>query len=219
MKKPDLSYNNYFPFYTRNIFGDKKYYYCVDTIMHISRELGILISMKYERKKIKEICIIMMNDSSKLYNAAINQAHITYIDFAKDVGTAYRYISAAVKELLPEPAYRVTLVGFSTYCKFNTAIELTADPWKRKIKLTYGKSDYRIVDGKKVENKEPRVYGDSEEDAIMKKIDASLRAYNNATTYQEIAGSDFEKRFNDEWDYFVEYFTAPKCIRKNEYRL
>jgi hypothetical protein len=219
MKKPDLSYNNYFPFYTRNITGDKKYYYYVDTIMHISRELGILISLKYGQKKIKEICIIRMNDRSKLYNAAINQAHITYIDFAKDVGTAYRYISAAVKELSSDPAYRVTLAGFFTYFKFNTAIELTADPWSRKIELSYGKFDYRIADGKKVDNKEPRVYGDSEEDAIMKKIDASLRAYNNATTYQEIAGSDFEKRFDDEWDYFIQYFTAPKCIRKNEYKI
>lgn len=218
MKKPDLSYNNYFPFYTRNIFGDKKYYYSVDTVMHISRELGILISLKYKQKKIKEICIERLNDRRKLYDAAINHTHITYIDFAKDVGTAYRYISAAVKELLPEPAYRVIFVAFSTYFKFNTAIELTADPW-RKIKLVYDKFDYRIVDSKKVDNKEPRVYTDSEEDVIMRKIDATLRAYNDATTYREIAGSDFEKRFDDEWDYFIQYFTAPKCIRKNEYRI
>ncbi|MBF0649151.1 hypothetical protein IR083_09995 [Dysgonomonas sp. GY75] len=218
MKKPDLSYNNYFPFYTRNITGEKKYYYCVETVMHISRERGIIISLKYERKEIKEICIERLNDSSKLYNAATNHIHISYIDFAKEVSTAYRYISAAVKKLSPEPAYHVTLV-FSTYFKFNTAIELTVDPWRRRIKLSYGKFDYRIVDGKKVDNKEPRAYTDSEEDAIIKRIDATLRAYDDATTYQEIAGSDFEKRFDDEWDYFIQYFTAPKCIRKNEYRI
>lgn len=219
MKKPDLSFNHYFPFYTRNTFGDKKYCCRVETIMHISRERGIRISLEYEQKKPKKISIKRIEDRNRLYNAMDKDTHIAYIDFAKEVNTVYRHISGAIRILTPEPAYRKIFVAFSGYFKFNPDIELKADPWSKEIELSYGKFDYRIAGGKKVDNKEPRVYTDSEEDAIMKRIDASLRAFNDATTYQEIGGEDFEKRFDDEWDYFVEYFSAPKCIRKNEYRL
>ncbi|GAB6122309.1 hypothetical protein [Dysgonomonas termitidis] len=219
MKKPNLSYNNYFPFYTQNTFGDKKYCYWVETIMHISRERGIRIFLEYELKKPKKISIKRIEDRNRLYNAMDKDTHITYIDFAKEVNTVYRHISGAIKTLMAEPSYRVIFAVLSTYFKFNPDIELKADPWSKEIELIYGKFDYRIAGGKKVDNKEPRVYTDSEEDAIMKRIDPSLRAFNDATTYQEIAGEDFEKRFDDEWDYFVEYFNSPKYIRKNEYRV
>lgn len=218
MKKPDLSFNHYFPFYTRMITGEKKYYYRIETIMHISRELGILISIGYKQKNLDSICIMRITDRTKLFDIAINAIHISYTDFAEDVKTTYRYISAALRTLSPEPAYRETLI-FSTYFKFNPVLKLEVNHWPREIKMEYGSFEYKIVDGKKVENNEPRVYTDSEEDTIMKKIDASLRAYNEATTYQEIAGSDFEKQLDDEWDYYAGYFKAPKCIRKNEYRL
>lgn len=218
MKKPDLSFNHYFPFYTRKITGVKKYYYCVETIMHISAELGILISIGYKQKNLDSICIMRITDRTRLFDIAINAIHISYTDFAEDVKTAYRYISAALRTLSPEPAFRETLM-LSTYFKFNPVLKLEVNHWHREIKLSYGSFEYKIVDGKKVENKEPRAYTDSEEDTIMKKIDASLRAYNDATTYQEIADDYFNKQLDDEWDYFVEYFSAPKCIRKNEYRL
>ncbi|GAB6120986.1 hypothetical protein [Dysgonomonas termitidis] len=219
MKKPNLSYNNYFPFYTRNIFGDKKYCYSIKTTIHISRERGILISLEYELKKLKKISIKRIEDRNKLYNAMDKDTHITYIDFAKDVNTAYRYISGALRILTPEPAYRKTFIGLSSYFKFNPEMELEIDHWQREINLHYGKFEYKIVDGKKVKESKERVDDGSEETAMMKRIDTFLRVYEDHKTYQEIDNDYFNKQLDDEWDYIVEYFEAPKYIRKNEYRV
>jgi hypothetical protein len=219
MKKPDLSFNHYFPFYTRNITGEKKYYYRIETVMHISHERGIVISVGYKQKNPDEICVKRTDDRTKLYGAMYKDIHISYTDFAKEVNTAYRYISGAIKRLSPEPAYRKIFVGLSSYFKFNPDMELEVDHWQREIKLLYGKFEYKIVDGKKVkESKEP-VDDGSEESQLMKRIDVTLRAIEDHKTYTEVANDYFEKQLDDEWDYFVEYFSAPKCIRKNEYRL
>lgn len=219
MKKPDLSFNHYFPFYTRKITGDKKYSYRIETIMHTSRERGILISQEYELKKLKKIYITRMANRTNLLDVAINHPHISYTDFAKDVNTAYRHISGALRILAPEPAYCETFAVFSSYFKFNPDMELAIDHWESEITLHYGKFEYTIVDGKKVKESKERIDDGSEEFQIMKKIDASLRAYNDATTYQEVDNDYFNKQLDDEWNYFVEYFSAPKCIRKNEYRI
>lgn len=217
MKKPDLSFNHYFPFYTRKITGEKKYYYHIETVMHISAELGILISIGYKQKNMDSICIMRITDRTNLFDIAINAIHISYTDFAEDVKTAYRYISAALRTLSPEPAYRETLM-LSTYFKFNPVLKLEVNHWHREIKLSYGSFEYKIVDGKKVENNEPFDDG-SEEYTLLKRVSATIRVIESHRTYQKIANNYFEKQLDDEWDYFVEYFNAPKCIRKNEYRV
>lgn len=217
MKKPDLSFNHYFPFYTRKITGVKKYYYCVETIMHISAELGILISIGYKQKNLDSICIMRITDRTRLFDIAINAIHISYTDFAEDVKTAYRYISAALRTLSPGPAFRETLM-LSTYFKFNPVLKLEVNHWHGEIKLSYGSFEYKIVDGKKVENNEP-VDDGSEEYTLLKRVNAAVRVIESHRTYQEIASDYFEKQLDDEWDYYAGYFKAPKCIRKNEYRL
>lgn len=217
MKKPDLSFNHYFPFYTRKITGVKKYYYCIETVMHISAELGILISIGYKQKNMDSICIMRITDRTNLFDIAINAIHISYTDFAEDVKTAYRYISAALRTLSPEPAYRETLM-LSTYFKFNPVLKLEVNHWHREIKLSYGSFEYKIVDGKKVENNAP-VDDGSEEYTLLKRVSATVRVIESHRTYQEIANDYFEKQLDDEWDCYAGYFKAPKCIRKNEYRL
>ncbi|EGK00485.1 hypothetical protein [Dysgonomonas gadei] len=217
MKKPDLSFNHYFPFYTRKITGVKKYYYCVETVMHISAEFGILISIGYKQKNMDSICIMRITDRTNLFDIAINAIHISYTDFAEDVKTAYRYISAALRTLSPEPAYRETLM-LSTYFKFNPVLKLEVNHWHGEIKLSYGSFEYKIMDGKKVENNEP-VDDGSEEYTLLKRVSAAVRVIESHRTYQEIASDYFEKQLDDEWDCYAGYFAAPKCIRKNEYRV
>lgn len=218
MKKPNLSNNNYFPFYTRKITGEKKYYYCVETIMHLSSERGIFISIGYKQKRAYEIKIKRINDRRKLYDAMFGDTHITYINFAEDVNAVYRHISGAIRILKQLPAYRKSLIVFSTYFKFNSDMELAVDHWQSEITLRYDKFEYEIVGEKKVKKDKKDVNDGSEESLLMNRISTVLSVIEDKTTYKEITNSDFDKELDREWEYFTEYFEAPKFIRKSEYK-
>lgn len=55
MERPDLSYNYYYPFYTQSCIGEKKYFYKVETVIHLSDKKGILLSISYKGKTMNEI--------------------------------------------------------------------------------------------------------------------------------------------------------------------
>jgi hypothetical protein len=213
MKRPNLVYNHYFPFYTQKIAGEKKYYYDIRTVIHISENIGILIHLGYKQKKIYEISIERISDSTKLYDYRMNGNYISYVDFAKAVETLYRLLSKVQRTLSPEQAYIRHLV-FSSYFKCNNSIEFELE--YKKIFVRVEELNYRIESCKMVRIETPSNYT-SEEDITMKKISDVVDVINNQTTYKEIDNNEFEKRLNGTWEYFTEYFESPKFIRKSEY--
>lgn len=98
-------------------------------------------------------------------------------------------------------------------------MELEVDHWSNQIKLSYGKFEYKIVDGKKIKESKESAGDGSEESLLMKQVNKTLSIIENHTTYQEVDNDYFNRQLDDEWDWFMEYFKAPKCIRKNEYRV
>lgn len=213
MKRPNLTYNYYFPYYTQKITGKKKYFYRIDTTMHISEEMGIFISLSYKQNKISEVLMERISDRGKLHDASMDGKHITYMDFAGEVRKAYTDIDRAMKILSPEQAY-IKKLFFSSYFMYNESLEFELE--YRKIKITNGEYKYRIENGRK--SKEERNYDDSEEGLLMKEISNVVNLANGRTSYHEIDKKEFENKLNYEWDYFIEYFESPKFLKKSEYR-
>lgn len=213
IKQPNLSYNYYYPFYTQNNNGGK-YFHQVITIMHLSENLGISIFFSFEKKKIREIIINEIGDSNKLREAAINDKHIAYPDFATEAKKAYNYVNNTMKKLRTEPGYIKTLI-FSSYFMFNNSIEFEFD--YKKIQITVRENNYHIENGKMVVQKD--VYGDSEEEGLLKTISLTVGAINERILYREIEKKEFENRIEEQWEFYCKYLEAPKFIRKSEYKL
>ncbi len=77
MKKPNLQSNYYFLFYTQQRIGRKKRYYTVNTVMHLSEEVGILISLQYWKKKVEKLAIRRTDDVSWLCEVKLTNPCIT----------------------------------------------------------------------------------------------------------------------------------------------
>jgi len=215
MKQPDLGFNHYFPFYTQKISGKKKYSYWINTVLHLSDSKGILIQICYNKNKIYKVEVEEITKTDTLYDARINHNYISYVDFSKEVNTCYSIIKKALHKTTPEKVFFKSNSFDSIYLKYNefVQIELT---W-RKIIIEFGKYNYSIIDGKKVETKESTYNENSEAGEIMKQVGMFLQAINERTTYQEIKNEKFDDYLNRNWEYFIEYFKAPKFINKKQY--
>lgn len=214
MKYPNLSYNHYFPFYTRHVSGEKKYYYSIEIVIHISDDMGILIRLGYNQKKINKLVIERVSENKTLLEYRMSGNYLSYIDFAKEVKKIYQELSKAVSILSSEPAYYKTLI-FSSFFKYNNFIELELE--YRKIQVLYSNFNYKIENGKKIKPIKLEDSNSTEEDILMKKLNDAVDAIDNHTTFRNIEKKDFEKRLNEIWEYFTEYFSAPKFIRKSQY--
>ncbi len=216
MKRPNLEYNHYYPFYTQSISGEKKYYYRINTIIHLSEDNGIIISRSYKQKKISEIIIERISDRTKLIKSQMEDKHLSYPDFSKEVEIAYIILSKAVINLSSKQAFTKTLI-FTCYLKYNSLIEIELE--YKKIHVKYDNFDYIIKNGKKIIPAKEESSSNKEEDILMKKISDAVSVINSHTTYRELENSEFDRQLNDNWNYFIEYFAAPKFIRKSEYIL
>lgn len=214
MKRPNLTYNHYFPFYTQKVSGEKKYYYDIQTVVHLSDNNGVLIRLGYKQKKIYEVSVERISEQTKLYDYRMNDNYISYVAFAKEVEKLYRTLSRALGALSNESAYVRTLI-FSSYFKHNSSIVLKMG--YRNIQVIFEEHDYIIENGKKVMEKKSSNNTNSEEDMMMKKLSDAVDVINAQTTYKEIDAKDFDKEFNYTWERFIQYFESPKFIRKSEY--
>ena len=66
MKQPDLSYSYCYPFYTQVCSGQKRSFYKVETIMHMTDSRGILLSISYKQNKISEVRVNELANTDRL---------------------------------------------------------------------------------------------------------------------------------------------------------
>jgi len=212
MKRPNLQYNYYFPFYTQNIQGKKSNLNFKDTYMHLSDKKAICLSVRCMKKNIEKIHLRFIDSPSALYKYKNEYNKITYTDFAEAVNVFYSAFSKAIKKLTDEPAYRKDLI-FSTLLKFNPQLEVEID-WK-EITVNFRETDYKIEHGKIVRLKESPFAHSTDE--VSKKWEAIGIAFDENTNYRIVGNDVFDERLNDCWESFRQFFEAPKFIRKNEY--
>ncbi|MDD3414489.1 MAG: hypothetical protein PHY47_10885 [Lachnospiraceae bacterium] len=216
MKKPNLMFNYYFPFYTQKREGKKQYYYTVKTIMHLSPEEGILISLEYKRSKLVELSLRKINDAKILDANFYNDTCITYSEFSKVIKTVYKQLSDAIRVLSSSPAY-IKILIFGVYFKYNANTELVID--SNEINIKHGEFDYKIENGKRMIVKKEYDSDSSDENNLMNKLSSFVNSIHDSTNYKIISEEDFINKFEGVWERYIEYFEAPKFIRKKEFKL
>lgn len=210
MERPDLSYNYYYPFYTQSCIGDKKSFYKVETVIHLSDKRGILLSISYKGKNTDEIKVKELDDSRVLYDMRYKGTLIHYTSFAQEVDKIFKSLSSAKRQLTSENAYKKRVV-FMTYLKHNERVEIELD--FRNIRIGYDCSDYVIEDGliKRTAN------ANSENDVLLKRLQEVVSAIDTNTILVEMKNIEFEEKLDSTWNYFIDFFKSPKFIKKNEY--
>lgn len=214
LKHPDLHSNRFFPFYTQYSVGQKKYGQLVRTTMHLSPERGIHILLNYEKRKLTRINLETINDAGRLYRTQKAGKEITYAAFAVEVKTLFLAAQRAVRALSKEQAYQKVLI-FSTIVKFNNNIELEVN-WGT-LTIDFEATDYIISEGKKKVPEKEEITGTNETSQIMKKLDVYVRTIEDHTSYREISNEEFEAKLDGCWEEYIEYFKAPRFLRKNRY--
>lgn len=210
MKFPDLNYNYYFPYYTQSCVGKKKFYCKTDTVIHLSDNRGILLSICYKKTKICKIIIEELVDCHVLFDYRGRGKLLHYTEFAKEVEKVFKMLSSAIRQLSSERAYKKTLI-FTTYIKHSECIEIELG--FRRIHVEFDKFDYVIKDGQ-IKRKESVHLEKSE---LLKKLSIAVTVLDSQTKYVELDGNEFNEKLDSSWDYFIGYFNSPKFIKKSEY--
>ena len=216
MKRPDLQYNCYYPYYTQKEFAYNTYQNIM-LFMHLSNESGIRVSFDFEKKKISDLTIEYVKDRTRIIESQKGCKYITYPDYAIQIDTAYNVLCKAVKQLSSEPPYYIGGLWNSEFFKYNSSIELEFE--LRKILVSFGEVNYSIENGKKIRKKNEEFLHkpESEEDISLNKLSKLYEGINADTTYKEIDNKEFDKALNNTWDFFTEYFKCPAFIRKTKY--
>ena len=212
MKQPDLSYSYCYPFYTQVCSGQKRSFYKVETIMHMTDSRGILLSISYKQNKISEVRVNELANTDRLSYARESGTLIHYTAFAAEVNKVYRTLSGALRKLSPEKSYVKKLV-FKNYFKYNSSIELEVD--YKDIHATFGSFDYVIESGHIKRSKDALVT----DDTVLNKLQAVVNAIDERTEFTEIDDQVFIQGVDLAWEYFTEYFKSPKFIKRNGYVL
>lgn len=210
MERPDLSYNYYYPFYTQSCIGEKKYFYKVETVIHLSDKKGILLSISYKGKTMNEIKVKELDDSRALYDMRYKGTLIHYTSFAQEVDKIFKSLSRANRQLSSEKAYKKRFV-FTNHLKHNESVEIVID--FRNILISFDCSDYVIEAGviKRTAN------AVSEDDVILKRLGDTISLMDANTVLTEIENTEFNEKLDNTWNYFIEFFKSPKFINKNKY--
>lgn len=208
MERPNLIFNYYYPFYTQCCIGTKKYYYKVETIVHLSDKRGVLLSISYKSKKPYEVEIKELDDSHTLFDKKDKGELIHYTSFAKEVEKVYRLLSGAKRQLASEKPYKKRFI-FTTYLKHTQSVEIEIA--FRDIHVTFDCSNYIIEAGRVKRN------ASSEEDGLLKKLGDAISVFDAQTTFLELEEKEFNDKLDNSWSYFIEYFKSPKFIKKGEY--
>ena len=88
----DLEYNYYYPFYTMEKRGQKKYYYSEEVYMHLSDDTSIKFLLKYQNSKLIEVILDKIN--KKEHNVYSKKCiHLSYTDFSKKIKTFQNFLN------------------------------------------------------------------------------------------------------------------------------
>lgn len=214
MKFPDLNYNYYFPYYTQSCVGKKKFYCKTDTVIHLSDNRGILLSICYKKTKICKIIIEELVDCHVLFDYRGRGKLLHYTEFAKEVEKVFKMLSIAIRQLSSERAYKKTLI-FTTYIKHSECIEIELG--FRRIHVEFDKFDYVIESGQIMRKGDVTVSSNTEESQLMEKLSKAVSAIDANTRLLEIDDKEFSEKLDRSWNYFIEFFKCPKFIKKSEY--
>ena len=212
----NLYFNNYYPFYTLETRGKKKYSYQDNVIMHLSLTKRIYLKISYDGGKLRKVEISKSGYSEKSFYPDKQTKYISYPEFSSYVKIIEYRIRKALRTLAKKKAYRKIFI-FSCLYKFDDCQELEAD--YEKIELEFSKSSGSVIkDGKMMIPKETTT-DTSEESEIMRKVGNFLEQVNDNTTYRELTDLDFNEQFTNYWERLAKYLEAPKFLRKKEYQL
>ncbi|MFL0117919.1 hypothetical protein, partial [Tenacibaculum maritimum] len=123
MIRANLKFNYYFPFYTIESFGKKKYSHIEIVCIHLSYKRRFLFKLSYKKGKLNEIKLEhILGDYFDFNDKKVKQ--ISYIDFATKMRSFENFLERGLSLLKSEQAYYKTMV-FSKVYKFNINLELT----------------------------------------------------------------------------------------------
>ena len=216
IQRPDLEFNYFYPFYTQEKWGRQKFSRFFRTTMHLAIDRGIEIYIVYDKQKVRQLTIEACNDVKVLSKRRLKHKHITYVDFAAQIKSAYNAIRRALDSVSKEPAYVKRFI-FSSYLKYSSELEFEVD-WG-KINLSFDKVDWTIKEGKIHKPKKERVIEDSETALAIKTLDAFVDEVDNRTSFQEISNTEFQMRVDGAWNEYLKYFAPPRFLRKNNFHL
>ncbi len=215
MKKFDLSYNYYYPFYTMDKAGVKKYYYIEKVYMHLSRDTELMFEFEYREKKLNKI-VFKKITNGKITPYSKKTTHISYVEFAKRINTFQSFLNKGLRSLKQSVPYLKREIIFLKAYKFNTEFELTFD--YSNIELSKDIFNHQIIDGKKISQISP-IKGVAESETLNKLNIFLESAERTNNSYQPMS----EDRFNEELDSVLEriqpYMLAPKKLFKKEYKI
>jgi uncharacterized protein (DUF1499 family) len=211
MKKPDLYFNHYYPFYTIRETGVKKHYRSEEVVMHLSPKRGIKAIIYYEKMRVQTVKLRFIDDASFLYNHDKDYPDITYRAFATHIKTIFSSIEKALKILQSEPCYIETLI-FSNLLKLNNEVEFKAK--YSEIDVSFSNPNYSIMDGKKV-----RIERDHSEHELLDRLTKVVTVIDDYTKVRVVPEEEFKRDFDYFMKSFIPYLEAPKFIRKKEYSL
>lgn len=211
MKRADLYFNHYYPYYTLEGYGTKKYSHYEHVRIHLSNTKRFLFTLKYRKKKLESIEYKSQEDKG-FDKHRKDFKYISYVEFAEKINQFENFLYKALRVLQNEPAYRKVLVFGQNY-KFNNNYELSFD--YSSIKVYTGDFTHSIKDGKLL--KDRKNYLDASEE--MKNLNKYLEVVDSNYKFTLIE----EKEFNNDLDFlmrrYIDYLAAPKVLRKKEYKL
>lgn len=209
MRRADLNFNYYYPFYTIQYNGKKKYYYSEKIYIHLSRERRFLFQMNYDSGKLSDIHFKHENgEYFPIYDKSVK--HISYMDFSIKIKIFEDFLIKGINTLKNSTPYRRLMIFGSNY-KFNHTLEFEFS--YGKITLKKGDFNHIIVNGKKEKKKVD--YGDTE----LGKLSKALDVIDEYESFKIITESEFEEDLRRVTDRYIDYLAAPKFIRKKEYKI
>lgn len=217
MKTPDLTYNEYFPFYTQKSYGTWKYTKRVTSVIHLSEKKGYLIEITYSSKKISKIELKRLYGYPDLIERKKGYEFISYPQLANELKILINHLHRSLRVLNSTSAYIENTCGFYSWKKWNKSVKLKFCK-SENIEIEYGDFDEIIVDGKRFSQKDQEFYNDIK-DGEFSPLRALSKALDENTSYKEIENRDFIKELEFTTRWMFPYFEAPKFIRKKEYKL
>lgn len=209
MIRADLHFNHYFPFYTLECSGRKKYCYIKKINVHLSDTRRFFFKLQYNNGKLSQIEFKHnKGERFNLYDKGLK--YISYVDFALNMKSFENFLLRGIKALKTEPPYRKIMVFGSNY-KFNENLEL--DFSFGEIIFRKGEFDHVIEGGKLVKPK--RDYGEGD----LGKVGKFLDAFDSNYKFNSITEDEFNKDLENVMHRYIDYLAPPKMLRKKEYQL
>lgn len=220
MKKPDLSFNHYYPYYTLSFSGKNTNYNLTSVVVHISLNEAISIKIEQKIKLVTSIKVKKETNRIELDKIRKEGGYISYVQYSKYVAQIYGTIKRALKKMSSTPAYSKVMID-TVYTKVTNKVVFEFD--YQHLRMDILDMGYKIVNGKRVKlnRAQKKHFKDyltfDEKTQSLKKITALLDVMDHQVNYIPIDNDEFDMAFHAFWNSLVPFFETPKSIRKLRY--